>query len=107
MNLLPPPNMPLNGLGQNFSVFRNVRNTDDRWSVKIDQVITSNNRLNFRTTQVPTKRNRFFIGGLAEVVPTDTATGTLTISGNKVNELRLGFNRTSNIRRQSDPATLQ
>ena len=109
LSLLPLPNMALNGLGQNYSVFRNVRNIDDRWNIKIDQVISSNNRLQFRFTEVPTKGSRFFIGGLTEVVPTDTATGTNiglndthTWGGNKVNELRLGFNRTSNVRRQTD-----
>src|SRR6185437_1152689 len=73
------------------------------------QVITNSNRLSFRVTEVPTKGSRSFIGGLPDGVPTDTATGTnlalsdtWTIGGNKVNELRLGFNRTSNVRRQSD-----
>ena len=60
---MPLPNMPLNGLGQNYSVFRKVRNTDDRWNVKVDQVITTANRLSFRVTQVPTKGDRYFIGG--------------------------------------------
>ncbi len=109
LNLMPLPNMPLNGLGQNFSVFRTVRNTDGRWNAKIDQVLTSTNRFTFRVTQVPTKGARTFVPGVVVGVPTDTATGTnlalsdtWTIGGNKVNELRLGFNRTSNVRRQSD-----
>jgi len=109
LNAMPLPNMALNGLGQNYSVFRQVRNTDDRWNLRFDQVITNNNRLNFRVTEVPTKGARSFVGGLVDGVPTDTATGTnlalsdtWTIGGNKVNELRLGFNRTSNVRRQSD-----
>ena len=109
LDMLPLPNMPLNGLGQNYSVFRTVHNLDDRWNVKLDQVITNANRLSFRVTQVPTKGNRSYIGGLVDGVPTDTATGTnlalsdtWTIGGNKVNELRLGFNRTSNVRRQND-----
>ena len=109
LNLLPMPNMALNGIGQNYSVFRNVRNVDNRWNFKIDEVITSANRVSFRASQAPVKGQRFFIGGLTEVVPTDTSTGTnLSLSdthtwgGNKVNELRIGFNRSSNVRRQSD-----
>ena len=109
INLLPLPNMALNGLGQNYSVFRNVRNTDDRYNIKFDQIITSSNRLTFRVAQAPTKGSRYFMGGLTEQVPTDVATGTNTAfsdtqtwGGNKVNELRLGFNRTTNIRRQTD-----
>jgi hypothetical protein len=101
--------MDLNGLGQNYSVFRQVRNPDERWNLRLDQVITNANRINFRFTQVPTKGARSYVGGLVDGVPTDTATGTnvalndtWTIGGNKVNELRLGFNRTSNVRRQSD-----
>ena len=55
--------MPMNALGENYSVFRNVRNTDNRWLFKIDQVITSNNRLSFRFAQVPTQGVRFNQGG--------------------------------------------
>jgi hypothetical protein len=109
LNLMPEPNIPLNGLGQNYSIFRNVHNTDNRWNVKTDVSISSNNRLSFRVSQVPAKGLRAFIPGIADVVPTDTSTGTnmalsdtQTWGGNKVNELRLGFNRTSNVRRQTD-----
>ncbi len=109
LNMLPAPNMALNGLGQNYSVFRTVHNRDDRWNIKLDQVITNANRFTFRVTQAPTKGDRSFIGGLVDGVPTDTATGTnlafsdtWTVGANKVNELRLGFNRTSNVRRQND-----
>ncbi len=109
INLEPLPNMALNGLGQNYSVFRNVRNTDNRYNVKLDEVISNANRLSFRVSEVPVKGDRSFIPGLAQGVPTDTSTGTNmalsdthTWGGNKVNELRLGFNRSSNIRRQTD-----
>jgi hypothetical protein len=109
LNLMPEPNMPLNGLGQNYSVFRNVHNKDNRWNVKTDVSISSNNRISFRVSQVPAKGVRAFIAGITDVVPTDTSTGTNmaftethTWGGNKVNELRLGFNRTSNVRRQTD-----
>jgi hypothetical protein len=109
LKLQPEPNMPLNGIGQNYSVFRNVRNRDNRYTLKIDQVITSANRLSFRMAQVPVKGERYFMGGLQEQVPTDTSTGTNlalndthTWGGNKVNELRLGFNRSSIVRREKD-----
>ena len=107
--LEPEPNMPLNSLGQNFSVMRNVRNTDDRYSFKVDHSLNSNNRLSFRFSQAPTKGVRFFQGGLAEQVPTDSSTGTnaalsdtAILGSNKVNELRLGFNRSNIARRQTD-----
>ena len=53
LNLLPMPNMAMNGLGENYSVFRNVRNTDNRYTVKLDQTITANNRMSFRISQAP------------------------------------------------------
>ncbi len=101
--------MPINSLGQNNSLFRHVRNTDNRFNIKLDQVITSNNRLSFRISQAPTKGIRFFQGGLAEQVPTDRSIGTnaalsdtYTWGGNKVNELRFGFNRSNIARTQTD-----
>lgn len=109
LKMQPMPNMPLNALGQNYSVFRNVRNTDNRYMVKFDQVITNNNRMSFRIARVPVKGERYFMGGLQEQVPTDTSLGTNlafndthTWGGNKVNELRLGFNRSVIARRQKD-----
>ncbi len=107
--LYPLPNMALNSLGQNYSVFRNVRNTDNRYTIKLDQVVTSANRMSFRFAQVPVKGLRAFIPGLLESVPTDTSTGTNIAlndthvwGGNKVNDLRLGFNRSNIARRESD-----
>ena len=94
-------------LGENYAVFRSVRNTDNRWLVRIDQVITNNNRMSFRFAQVPTQGMRFNQGGLIEEVPTDNNTGTnamlsdtYTWGGNKVNEFRYGFNRSNNSRTQ-------
>ncbi|HEU0119638.1 MAG TPA: TonB-dependent receptor [Bryobacteraceae bacterium] len=109
LSLQPLPNMPLNALGQNYSVFRNVRNKDNRFLIKVDQIITSNNRMSFRISQVPTQGERAFMGGLIEQVPTDASTGTNlaftdthTWGGNKVNEFRAGFNRSSIVRREKD-----
>ena len=114
LTLEPLPNMPLNALGQNYFVFRNVRNTDDRVNLKVDQVIASNNRASFRISEAPTKGVRYFQGGLAEQVPTDANTGTNAalsdtqiFGGNKVNELRLGFSRSNNQRRQTDQQLAQ
>ncbi len=108
----PLPNMPINGLGENYSVFRSVRNIDNRWLFRIDQVITSNNRISFRFAEVPTQGIRFYQGGLIENVPTDKNIGTnamlsdtYTWGGNKVNEFRYGFNRSNNARTQ-DPLQL-
>jgi len=103
------PNMAINALGQNNSLMRNARNTDNRFNIKLDQVIGGNNRLSFRISQAPTKGVRFFQGGLAEQVPTDRSVGTnaalsdtYTWGGNKVNEFRLGFNRSNIARTQTD-----
>jgi Carboxypeptidase regulatory-like domain len=109
LNLEPLSNMPLNSVSQNYSVFRNVRNTDNRFNIRVDQVITASDRLSFRISQAPTKGVRYFQGGLAEQVPQDVSTGTNAAlsethvwGGNKVNELRLGFNRSNIGRTQTD-----
>ncbi len=109
LNLQPLPNMPINGLGANYAVFRSVRNSDDRINIKLDQVLTSNNRVSFRISEAPTKGLRFNQGGLIEQVPTDKNTGTnaalsdtYTWGGNKVNELRIGYSRSNNSRTQTD-----
>ena len=109
LNLQPLPNMPINGWARTTPVFRSVRNTDNRWLFKIDQVISNNNRLSVRYAEVPTQGIRFNQGGLIEQVPTDHNTGTnatlsdtYTWGGNKVNEFRFGFNRSNNSRTQTD-----
>ncbi|MCU1232144.1 MAG: Cna domain protein, partial [Candidatus Solibacter sp.] len=109
LNLQALPNMPINALGQNNSLFRHVRNTDNRYNIKVDQVISANNRLSVRFSQAPTKGVRFFQGGLAEQVPTDRSIGTnaaladtYTWGGNKVNEFRFGFNRSNIARTQTE-----
>jgi hypothetical protein len=108
LDLQPMPNMSINGLGENYAVFRSVRNTDNRYLVRVDQVITNNNRLSVRFAQVPTQGIRFNQGGLIEQVPTDRNTGTNVMlsdthaaGGNKVNEFRFGFNRSNNSRTQT------
>ena len=108
LNEQPLPNMPINALSQNYAVFRSVRNTDDRWLARIDQVLTNNNRLGVRFAIVPTQGLRFNQGGYIEQVPTDHNTGTnatlndtYTWGGNKVNEFRYGFNRSNNARTQT------
>jgi hypothetical protein len=105
----PMPNMPINALGENWAVFRSVRNTDNRYLIRIDQVVTNNNRLSVRVAQVPTRGLRYNQGGYIEQVPEDKNTGTnatlsdtYTWGGNKVNEFRYGFNRSNNSRTQTD-----
>lgn len=109
LKMQPLPNMPLNELGQNYSVFRNVRNTDNRFMMKFDHIVTNANRMSVRVAYVPVKGERYFMGGLQEQVPTDTSIGTNasfsdthTWGGNKVNELRIGYNRSVIERRQKD-----
>ncbi len=109
LNEQPLPNIPLNGLGQNYTVFRSVHNYDDRYLFRIDHVITNNHRIAARFAQVPTKGIRFNFGGYIEWVPVDHNTGTnstfsdtYTWGTNKVNEFRYGFNRSWNARTQTD-----
>lgn len=110
VSLLPAPNQPYNQAGQNYFFWRDVRNTDNRFTIKGDQVITAANRLSFRFSQVPIVGNRGF--GLDPAIsqaPLDRNVGTniaLTDThvwgGNKVNEIRLGYNRGKMYRGQND-----
>jgi hypothetical protein len=109
LNLQPLPNMPMNALGENYAVFRSVRNTDNRFSVRADHSVTANQRISFRISEAPTRGIRFNQGGLIEQVPTDRSIGvnsafshTYIWGGNKVNELRVGFSRSDNSRTQTD-----
>lgn len=97
LSLEPLPNMPINGLGENYSVFRNVRNSDNRFSIRLDQAIGGNHRVSFRFSEAPTRGVRGYNPGLLELVPTSKTLGanaafndTYTWGGNKVNESRLG-----------------
>jgi hypothetical protein len=109
LNLLPLPNMEYNQVGQNYFFWRNVRNTDNRYTVKLDQVLTSASRLSFRISQVPIVGDRAFGNPTIAQVPIDRNTGTNAAfnhtyvwGGNKVNELRLGYNRGNMYRGQND-----
>jgi hypothetical protein len=113
-NLLPKPNIPMNALGQNYFFWRSIRNTDNRYTVKADQVVTDNNRLSFRFSKVPIYGDRGFGSELTSQVPVDATTNfnvalndTHTWGGNKVNELRLGYNRSNLARRQNNLQTSQ
>ena len=109
LDLMPLPNMPLNGLGQNYSVFRYVKNSDDRYLFRIDHVISSNHHIAARFAEVPTQGQRFNLGGYIEWVPVDHNTGTnatfsdtYTWGSNKVNEFRYGYNRSNNSRTETE-----
>jgi hypothetical protein len=109
LNLLPLPNMDFNQAGQNYFFWRSNRNTDNRFTVKLDQVITSASRLSFRISQVPITGNRTFGNPVTAQVPIDRNTGTNAAlnhtyvwGGNKVNEVRLGYNRANTYRGQND-----
>jgi hypothetical protein len=109
LNLLPLPNMEFNQAGQNYFFWRSNRNTDNRFTVKLDQVLTSASRLSFRISEVPITGNRAFGNPVIAQVPIDRNTGvnaalnhTYTWAGNKVNEVRLGYNRANTYRGQND-----
>lgn len=110
LNLLPQPNIPFNQVGQNYFFWRSVRNTDNRFTIKADQVITSNNRVSFRISQVPIIGDRTFGNPTIAQAPIDRTTGTNasltdthTWGGNKVNEIRLGYNRGNVFRGRTAP----
>ncbi len=110
IDLFPTPNYvnPDPSQTSNYGAPMSVDNTDNRYSVKWDQVITSSNRMSFRISTTPTTGKRFYYGGkdsLLDMNASDRSTGTglafnetFTWGGNKVNELRMGFNRSYNAR---------
>ncbi len=109
LNLLPEPNMPFNQLGQNYGFWRTIRNVDNRFTAKGDQIIRSNNHLTFRISEVPILGDRTFTSYIFSQAPIDRNTGinialtdTHTWGGNKVNEIRLGYNRNNMYRGEND-----
>jgi hypothetical protein len=96
--LIPMPNMPYDSLGRNFIGVQGVTSSDDRWNVKLDQIITSNNHLSIRLTDIPTLSDRYNLVRdyyLAQAPPSDQAltkqafvSDTHTLSPRIVNEFR-------------------
>jgi hypothetical protein len=100
LSYFPMPNTAPQFDGNNFTAPRGVRNTDNRYLVKLDQAISNANRFSFRIASAPTRGDRYFLGGLSDWVAADASLGTnIAVNdthvwgGNKVNELRAGFNR--------------
>jgi hypothetical protein len=109
MNLIPMPNYPMNQLGQNYFYWRTIRNTDNRYTVKLDELVANNNRLSFRISEVPIDSFRLNGPVLTSQAPSDTNTNTNisltdthTLRGNMVNDLRLGYNRGNTYRGEND-----
>jgi hypothetical protein len=110
VELMPKSNYvnPDPSLVTNYTAPMSVDNVDNRTLWKFDQVISDANRFSFRLAAVPTRGKRFYFGGkdsLADMNATDNSLGTNiafsdthTWGGNKVNEFRLGYNR-SNVQR--------
>jgi hypothetical protein len=114
LDMLPEPNMPFNALGQNYGFWRTIRNTDNRFTVKGDQIVHSNDHITFRFSLVPVFGNRTFTDYIFSQAPIDRNTGTNialtethTWGGNKVNEIRLGYNRNKMYRGENDAQTSQ
>ena len=103
--------------GNNAFLGRAVRNTDNRYSVRLDHSLNDNNRLAVRYTMVPVQGTRFnFFGPDSEANPIlmdkNSARNvylayTRLIGGNKVNELRLTYMRANQLRYGSEVATSQ
>lgn len=100
--------------GNNISYARGVQNFDDRFSFRIDHVLTSRDRLFGRYTDIPVTGNRFFIlppSSPVQQAPADTAyTKNLALSeshifsGSLVNELRVQYLRNRQLRAESASA---
>jgi hypothetical protein len=100
--------------GNNAFLARGVKNTDDRYSFRIDHSLTSGNRVAFRYTYVPVNGTRFnFLGPDSEANPVarDKSSArnfylghTQLLGGNKVNEFRLTYMRANQLRYASELA---
>jgi hypothetical protein len=110
INLFPLPNTTPLSTGENYKEIRQVRNTDNRYLVKMDQVLSSNARASFRVAEAPMYANRFVYGNpIIENAPSDQTTTTNAAlsetqiwGGNKVNDFRVGYNRFNYSRREND-----
>jgi hypothetical protein len=108
--LIPLPNMPYDSQGRNFVGVQGVTSTDDRWNVKVDHVVTSNNHLSVRFTDIPALSNRYNLlrdNYMAQAPPSDQAithqaflSDTHTLSPTIVNEFRASLTH-SNYTRQN------
>ena len=114
LDMLPEPNMPMNQLGQNYGFWRTIRNIDNRYTIKGDQLVHNNDHITFRFSLVPVTGNRTFTNYIFSQAPIDRNTGTNialtethTWGGNKVNEIRLGYNRNKMYRGENDAQTSQ
>ncbi len=111
MQFFPLPNMPLSAAAFNWQGNQSVKNTDNRWLAKIDQVVSNANRLSVRFATAPTTGFRWLYGrnDPADTVPTDrnrssniVVADTHIWGGDKVNEFHSGFSRTFTNRSGSD-----
>ncbi len=110
INLFPLPNTTPLSTGENYKELRQVRNTDNRYLIKLDQVLSGNSRFSLRVAESPLYANRFVYGNpIIENAPSDqTTTTNVALSftrvwgGNKVNDFRAGYNRFNYSRREND-----
>lgn len=109
LKYLPAPNLPLNTAGQNFTSPMTVKNIDNRYMFKIDQSVTSKNRLSVRYAWDGQTGTRWWWGGPSDPLVADNTFGTNaaltdthTLTNNIVNEFRLGYLRT-NVQRVQGP----
>ncbi|MCX6632351.1 MAG: carboxypeptidase regulatory-like domain-containing protein [Candidatus Solibacter sp.] len=113
IDLYPAPNYvnPDPTATTNYGAPMSVNNVDNRWMFKVDESVSSANRMSFRFSITPTYGKRFYFGGkdsLVDMNSWDISIGsgiafTDTHSfGNKVNEFRLGYNRSKNTRQPNE-----
>ena len=112
LDMMPLPNIPYDASMNNYYYPEHVNNVENRTMFKVDQTISSNDRFSFRAVLDPMAGDRNYLPAeyaLADntmddvTFATNLALGyTHTWGGNKVNELRLGYNRMNNARRAND-----
>jgi hypothetical protein len=100
--LYPRPNIPIitsgDNAGANFVYFRQTRNTDDRYTVRLDQRLGNNHSLNGRYTYQPLFGDRFVRDPETQPGTSDTSKSrqvlvnwTGSFRPTLVNELRAGY----------------
>ena len=107
--LIPMPNMPYDSQGRNFIGVQGVTSTDNRWNVKVDHIVTANNHLSVRLTDIPTYSDRYNLVRdyyLDQAPPSDQAltsqaflSDTYTLSPRIVNEFRGSLTHSNYTRR--------
>jgi len=94
---------PTSGNLVNYTAFRNVQDNENRYTVRLDHIVSSRNNLNFRMTWIPTLGISNFDPNVPGQINGNGANynvarqfvigDTQTFSANKMNDLKIGYTR--------------